>query len=542
MKKIKAFILMMLVVGLVFAQEEKDVEIEMSTSEISYEDAVETSCENPEKRIKQGVQNRANKFYNKLGYMASADIYQHLIDEESQEINLLANIANSYRLNGITDQAEYWYSRFIHLTQKPEYYLQYAEVLKSNGNCKAAAIWFNKYKTMVNETLDVEAINDCSEIQFFKKYNKIEIELAKGLNSESLDFCAMPYKEGVVFTSSREMKRPFKTKDFWTNKPFTDLFYAELDADGGFKKPQLIKGNINTKTHDGVASFDKTGSKMIFTRNDKKGKKNLQVFIARKGPDDYWFNAKKMTFNSSEYSSCHGSLSQDNSKIYFSSNRPGGLGGFDLYVSEYINGQWGDAKNLGAEVNSSGNEIFPFIAEDGVLYYSSDGHKGLGGLDVFMSKIEGEIWQKPEHLGSPINSSKDDFGFYIDKEKEKGYISSNRGDGGGRDNIYTLKVNGEWPFDRGFYKIDISVFEKGLDFPLSGINVKVIEKLSKPHTNVSHVESFLVTGEDDNFNFLAKRNMTYLFEIEKEGYKSLKRYVTTKKLRNDATFDLDVVE
>jgi len=264
------------------------------------------------------------------------------------------------------------------------------------------------------------------------------------LNSSDLDYSPILFKDGVVFTSTRKYvgskRKAFRSK----KKAYSYLFYSKRNSRGEFKEPAPLKGKINGRYHEGTATFNQEGTLMFFTRNTNEGKNsygkvNLKIYVA-KNINGYWKEIEELPFNSDRFSVCHPSISKDGKRLYFASNKNGGFGGMDIYVSHYENGRWQYPVNLGPEVNSAQNETFPFIDEKDALYFSSDGHGGKGGLDIFKSKItdaEEGTWSKPANIGQPFNSPKDDFGFTVYNNSQDGFFTSSREGGKGRDDIYT---------------------------------------------------------------------------------------------------------
>lgn len=401
-----------------------------------------------------GKKVKADKSYGNLGYMKSIELYQGVQDKSQQvSVPMMAKMANAYRLNGDSKSAEYWYARYINKADNQEDLLHYAQALQSNGKCEDAVRWFNKYKEVKGD-VKMEFIGGCDELEDFIVRKNVKVMNAATLNSEQLDFSPIPHKEGLVFTSNRDKDPKTCCRDSWTNKDFTDLFFADIanNAEGGksFSTPRRLPTKINKKTHDGAATFSADDQTMIFTRNNQSGPAEndvvkLQLYSAQAdGPG--WKDVQRMALNSTEWTSGHPSLSQDGNRLYFASNRQGGFGGMDIWVSKNENGQWATPVNLGPEVNSAGNELFPYISKDNLLFFASDGHKGLGGLDIFTMKrkTEGDenSWSRRRNMGQPINSAKDDFAYVIDKTGEAGYFTSNRDGGLGGDDIYLWEKDG----------------------------------------------------------------------------------------------------
>ncbi len=277
-----------------------------------------------------------------------------------------------------------------------------------------------------------------------------EVKNLKILNSEELDFSAVPYRNGVMFTSTRSRDMLFGCSNDFNNGHYSDLYFARKDAEGNFYPPELVEGDVNGKYHDGTASFTSDQTRMFFSRNNRKGVNaygniDLKIYESRV-QQGVWTNVVELPFNSDEYDSCHPSVTPNGVWLYFASNRPGGYGGMDIYVVEKRrNGQWGNPINLGSKVNTSGNELFPFISPEGILYWSSDGLGGLGGLDIYSLPISNGEEAIRYHLSEPINSSSDDFAFSTNFQGTEGYFSSNRENGKGKDDLYSWKFLGQKP-------------------------------------------------------------------------------------------------
>eukprot|EP01098_Paradermamoeba_levis_P015202 TRINITY_DN7581_c0_g1_i1.p1 TRINITY_DN7581_c0_g1~~TRINITY_DN7581_c0_g1_i1.p1 ORF type:complete len:334 (+),score=-11.34 TRINITY_DN7581_c0_g1_i1:307-1308(+) len=289
------------------------------------------------------------------------------------------------------------------------------------------------------------------------------------INSRQADFSPMYYKGGIVFVSARDESGVVKRVFNWNQTPFLDLYFHpdtnqlrvpgadltrsvnsavlgggsdpktagnEVVADAQpLSKAEIFSRTLNTKYHEGPMTFTKDQNYIVFTRNNtSKGKagkssdgvKKLKLYSSV-NKNGKWVDIQEVPFNSNEYSVGHPAFSADNTKMYFASDMPGGYGGTDIYVVEFNNGQWGTPVNMGKEINTEGNEMFPYASEGDDLYFSSDGHEGLGGLDVFVAELkDGIAYKGVQNLGAPINSEKDDFGFITDKNRTTGFVSSNR--------------------------------------------------------------------------------------------------------------------
>lgn len=289
----------------------------------------------------------------------------------------------------------------------------------------------------------------------------------------------------------------------YSNKPITES--------------DRLNGSINSKYHEGPAAFFNDGSRVIFTRNNMKGnsaKKSgdgitkLKLYSAE-AKKDGWHNIVELPFNSDEYSTGHPALSPDEKLLFFSSDMPGGYGGTDIYVSRFDGNSWGAPVNLGEKVNTSGSELFPFVDEKGNLYFSSDGHPGLGELDIFFTQLDG-IAPKGRivNLGMPINSSKDDFGIITDGLRKSGYFSSNRKEGGNDDDIY--KFERECELKEGC-ELLIAVYDADTKMPLDHSTVTFVDDQGESLTLETNAEGII---ELDNII----EGHEYAFRATKEGY------------------------
>jgi hypothetical protein len=335
---------------------------------------------------------------------------------------------------------------------------------------------------------------------------QIEIYNIENLNSKGLDFCAVPYRNGIVFTSSRNKVDGSGLKNVFNNNYF-DLYYSEKIGDDVYKDPQKLRGKINGDLHDGTATFNQIGDMMYFTRNNekKKGLVSLKIFSAE-GIEGNWINLKELPFNSKKFSSCHPSLSQDGKTLYFASDRPGGYGGMDIYKSKLENGKWGNAQNLGINVNGEGNELFPYINSGGHLFLSSDGFGTLGKLDIFLCKKDGREFKFKKNVGEPFNSVADDFGFYIDETGEHGYLSSNRQGGKGSDDVYG------WKLVEKMYSKKIIVMDEATGEKINEAEVFIENEKDSWHPSI------LKIVESGTYEYEVKNAETYFLKIEKEGY------------------------
>lgn len=267
------------------------------------------------------------------------------------------------------------------------------------------------------------------------------------INSEHLEFSPTYYENGIVYVSSQKETNQV---DKIINESFFELFYAELNPAGVPIHPEPFSARINSRLHEGPVAFGRNNKEVYFTRNNikdgdvdtsKKGVIRMKIFGGRKGPED-WEDIRELSFNSDEYSCIHPTLSPDESKLYFSSNMPGGYGGYDLYVSERKGMSWGTPINLGSDINTELNEAFPSIHKSGTLFFASQGHDSNGGYDIFLINFKKNPMPPYliKNLGKPFNTTNDDLGFALHTDGKKGFFTSNREDTAGKDDIYLFEA------------------------------------------------------------------------------------------------------
>lgn len=386
----------------------------------------------------------ADKHFDRFEYVKAAEEYQKLIRRGKADDYVYTRLADSYFMVNDTERAEPFYRR---VSTRPgvssETIFNYAQTLKANGKFDESNTMMDKFAQMSpNDSRAVEYKRNPNYItQILEGKPRYSATPVRGLNSSFSDFGATRVGDKIYFSSARNTAR----KTYGRNQePFLDIYEATL-ANGMATNVQPVSGDVNTKFHEGVVAISPDGKRMYFDRNDffngkyrkdDEGINQLNIYYAEL-VDGRWRDIQQVPFNNSQYSVGHPALSPDGKTLYFVSDMPGGFGDADIYkVAINADGSFGEPQNLGPTVNTEGKEVFPFIASDGTLYFSSDGHLGLGGLDVF-SYRNGTV----TNLGKPINSTSDDFAYSFDSVLEEGFVSSNRGgvDGGGSDNIYLIK-------------------------------------------------------------------------------------------------------
>jgi hypothetical protein len=375
---------------------------------------------------------KADQLFNDAYYEEAIEAYREIVSFESDNTDAQLRIAESYLKLQNTQEARREYKQSldkadlkIPVSFAPYHLYNYAEILLSDGQTEDALRWFELYKQAYpadsRSDRKIEGICQLEKLKTNDAGHEIE---PLAVNSKFPDFSPAFYEDGLVFVSGRTEEAKSNTQTF------LDLYFTSLQSEGA--APQKFSDVINTDFHEGPAVFYENNRKVLFTRNNLNGKLksseekviiHLQIFQSEKNSDGTWKAPALISINNKDYSIGHPAISTDGQHLYFSSNMPGGLGGTDLYVSDWLNNAWSKPENLGEAINTEGNEMFPFLQGDTVLYFASNGHAGFGGLDVYrFSPLRNNV----ENLGYPVNSPKDDFGLILNAIGDTGYFSSNR--------------------------------------------------------------------------------------------------------------------
>lgn len=394
------------------------------------------------------------KDYDKLAYVDVIGVYEKVVAKGYESNDLYKKLGDSYYFNGEYPKAATYYKKLIEFdaNQTPEYYYRYAIALKSVGDYKNSDLMMSEFVT--RNAQDSRAKLYSTQTNYLEEIKnnsgRYTIENAN-INSKYSDYGTAFYNNQIIFTTARDTGGLVKRVHTWTGESFTTLYQANLSDDGSVSNPKKFAKQVNSKFHESTPVFTKDGKTMYFTRNNYisgKTKTNqdktvlLKIYKATL-VDDKWKNVTELPFNSNDYNVAHPALSADEKTLYFVSDMPGTIGQSDLFkVSIDENEAFGLPINLGPEINTEGRETFPFFSQNNELYFASDGHPGLGGLDVFVSQpnTKGE-YKYVQNVGVPINTPMDDFSFAILSDKKIGFLSSNRAGGNGNDDIYRFTEN-----------------------------------------------------------------------------------------------------
>lgn len=373
---------------------------------------------------------KGDRFFAQRAYIDAADAYEKVSDKKKE---VLQNLGDAYfYTNQMENAAEVYQVLFLRHAAEvdSQYKFRYAHALMGANNHEEADKYFSEY---YGKDFNFEEFRKEMDTTVSHVYTTNQVMN----NAASADFGIGYYGDKVTFSSTRNMERPIYP---WNKKPMLDLYTADVNDDGQLSNIVLFPGEINTDTHESSATFSQDGMTMYFDRTNDKRVKNeddervahIRIYRAQ-NVNGNWTNIEALPFTSDEYSTEHPSLSADGKKLYFASDMPGSLGSFDIYVVD-INedGTYGSPRNLGPGINTAHREQFPFISEENVLYFSSDGHQGFGNLDIY--RAEGDFTEA-KNLGSSMNSANDDFAFVIREGQDEGWFASNRR---GTDNLYSF--------------------------------------------------------------------------------------------------------
>lgn len=486
----------------------------------------------------------ADKKYNKYAYVDAIATYERVALKGYKDEKMFQKLGNAYYFNADFVKAAKWYGELFAMNQEqePEYFYRYSQTLKSLGDYPAADKMLEQFtKKSGNDQrakLFVSHKNYLEEIK--ANSNRFDVSDA-GINSEYSDYGSSFLENKLVFASARDTGGVVKRVFQWNNQAFTNLYGSELAVDGSLGKPERFGNKINSKFHESTPVFTSDGKTMYFTRNNfldgKKGKDSnlttlLKIYKATK-EDGRWVNVTELPFNSNDYSVAHPALSPDEKTLYFASDMPGTLGQSDLYkVSIFDDGSYSAPENLGSKINTEGRETFPFISSDKELYFATDGRPGLGGLDIYVAKIEKDnTFTEVQNVGSPVNGPKDDFAFIIDSKNHKGFFTSNRDGGLGFDDIYK------------FTELHKIVCEQILSGIITDRATGEILPNAKVVLSDENFQNMTETKSDENgkYTFKVECDNTYYVRAIKEEYETKESKITIARTpgKTDLAIALD---
>ncbi|RZK11533.1 MAG: flagellar motor protein MotB [Flavobacterium sp.] len=482
----------------------------------------------------------ANRYFDRTYYSEAIPLYEDII-VENRSFEVVKNLADSYYYTNDLKSAKKWYHYLIRTFGQnldEEYYFRYIQTLKAAAEYEEANKVKRQFLTKKNDTQALETLEkDIHELENVSAIgNRFDIKNLP-LNTKFSEFGAVKYAGDIIYSGvNTNLDKKYK----WNNENYLDLIKVADNSKDSIGAS--FSDEINTKMHEGNAVFTKDGNTVYFTRNNSKnGKKlknkqkisNLQIYKAE-FVEGRWTNIISLPFNNEDYSTEHPALSNDEKTLYFASDMPGSLGSFDIFSVKINDGAFETPKNLGPKINTAKKEQFPFVSKDEKFYFSSNGHFGYGSIDVFVSKIDNETFSKPENVGLPVNSGYDDFAFNIDSDTKQGYFSSNRLEGQGGDDIYSLLETKPLIIEDCKQYIAGIITDADTKLPLENAIV-VLQDANK------QLLETITTTADGTFRFTVGCETNYTVLSSKEKYTKDSRLIKINKERlktNDASMAL----
>ncbi|MGG7036039.1 MAG: OmpA family protein, partial [Flavobacterium sp.] len=485
---------------------------------------------------------KADSKYDKYAYIDAIKTYEKVADKGYKSADMFQKLGNAYYFNAELEKAAKWYGELFALTEdvEPEYFYRYSQSLKSIGEYEKADQMLAKFnqKSGNDSRAKLYAKNKYYMEEIKANSGRHKVENA-GINSIYSDYGSHVSGNKLIFASARDTGNFAKRKDKWTNQYFTKLYASDIEGDNSLKSPKNYSKKIKNKFNLSTPVITKDGKTIYFTGNDPKGEeiegknkeRTLKIYRATLVKEE-WDTPIELSINIDGYNVAHPALSPDEKILYFSSNMPGTIGQSDIYKAT-INedGTLGPAENLGPEINTEGKETFPFVSQDNELYFSSDGHPGLGGLDIFATKITKDGKFKPiQNVGEPANSKKDDFGYYIDSKTRNGFLTSNRENGKGADDIYKFVETKKLVFD---YILEGLITDKETKQLLDSTKVSLFDEKFKL------IKEFQ-TAADAMYSFEVDAGKTYYVRAEKTDYNVKEQKITILKENQKTTLNFEL--
>lgn len=470
--------------------------------------------------------NSANKLYFQKLYVQAIPKYETVLKKDSSNADVLINLGDCYRLTNNNKGQLICYGKLVKTGKAEDIHkLYYGQALMVAGKYDDAKIYVDGFKS---DKRGEELLKGINNLQKFTKNSDAYNLSPFQYNTEYDDFAAMTFlNDKIVFTSTRTKSTWITRRHGWTGNNYCHMYLTEKDNFGEYETPAMFIADYATKFNDGPFSSSKDGQTIFFTRNGttKKEKSNdgsqkLKIFQASIIKDDLQ-SLLNLKFNSNEYNCAHPAISGDGNTLYFSSDMGGGQGGMDIwYVKKDVSGAWGSPINMGDKVNTKGTEIFPSITDENILYFASNGHEGLGGLDIYETKIKEDKAGKVYNMGKPVNSEHDDFAYNLNADGKKGFLSSNRKTGGMNDDIYHVDVLRK--VSRG-KTVNFIVKDKDSQEILPMVKIKL------------NTDSFM-TDDKGTFQTIIEEDLNYKIVTSKDKYFELTDSVSTKSSPEEDEF------
>jgi len=485
---------------------------------------------------------KANKNFDKYSYIDAREIYLSVVESGYKSDEIYKKLGDTYYYNSEYKSALKWYLNLINEFPNdidPVYYYRGAQCLKSAEEYEESDNMMKLYYKNGGNKIVVKNFSENPDYLNSISENKREFSIdTTSVNSELSDFGPSFYGDTIIFSSSQKDESGKLLS--WNGLPFLDLYQADMDEKGNLSNVTKLNGDVNTQYNESSTAITKDGKTLYFTRNNfiegKQGRDSnktirLKLYKATKSGDTFWGNVVELPFNGEEFSVAHPTLSNDENRLYFASDMEGTYGQSDLwYVNILEDHTYGIPVNLGETINTEERETFPFISNKNNLYFSSDGHVGLGGLDVFVTNLndDGSVSGNVTNLGQPTNGTSDDFGFIINEENGLGFVSSNRsGDNGSVDDeIYLINEKCTITVEGIVTDIDTGVL-------IPGAVVSLMDDLNKL------VDSAIV-GLDASFSFTADCSKQYALRVMKSQYTPKEELVKTPSEKGNVMFPISL--
>lgn len=460
-----------------------------------------------------------DKAYDRLAFAHAIKSYERAAENAVPDTTYARKLAQCYMNVRNMQQAEVWYARAVRMRNvRPEDFYNYAQVLRANEKYDLADKQLATYQEL--NASDTRAQRQKGSAAYTARLRERRIPgcVVKdlSLNTAGADMGPTLKGGGLVFASDRSKQTVESRRHSWNGRPFLDLFFASNGSTGKWEVLDEFEA-VNTKFHESNASFTPDGKTLWFTRNNfSNGRKgvdaqkhiNLKIY-GRTLQDGGWGNERAFIHNSEQWSVGHPCLSADGNTMYFTSDKAGGQGGTDIWKCAKSGATWGEAVNLGPVVNTEGDEMFPWVDKDGNLFFASDGHQGLGGLDILLSRVNADgSCSGPTNPGAPLNSDRDDFSLVLKEDGLSGYFTSNRKGGKGDDDIYGITM--DRPLAASM-RLEGVVTDRSMQAPLQGVVVSMLDEAGK-------VMAETTTGNDGRYAFPLTADARCTVRAAKQDY------------------------
>ncbi len=488
---------------------------------------------------------KGNTSFEVFSYRKAIASYLKVDDKSTVLLRKLA--VSYYKIEAYKDSEKIWKEICNNQDASGQDYYYYAQCLMVNKKYDDAYLMLNKANSKLpNDSRILRSLSSFHELQEYQKDDGQYIVSSLSLNTSDQDFAPVIFGNQLVFASSRKGIEFLERKWNWNGLPFLELYAGDLGANDDVVNIRPFSKVMKGKFHEGPISFNGNGSVAMYTRNnykerDEKGFTCLELFEL-KNENGNWSNPTAFPFNSSNFSVGHASLNKSGDVVYFVSDMPGGFGGTDIYYSiRDERGVWTNPVNLGNDINTEGDEMYPSIHENGQLFFASDGHLGLGGLDCFVAKAKGNNHWQVLNMSFPINTNMDDFGFFMSSDAKKGFFSSNRNGGKGSDDLYAANILRPWLFDKELRFVVTNNFGRALDLANLSITSKdgkaisiTTDSLGKATINANDLEDVVIEcnypmhksfNAGKNFKVLEHQSIVAL-ELQKIPEVTLKGVIT----------------